>query len=200
MDYVNVEGIILAAGFSSRAGRNKLLLDVGGKPIIERCISSMYDACTRIIMIGGHRIEDIRPLVTKYPKVELIFNSDFENGMFSSVKKGLSKVTGERFFITPGDYPTVKKSTYRKMLEIDEDIVRPVFNGRNGHPVLMKSHFIDEILSDNTLESMRDFIKSKPYYDLHVDDEGILLDVDDMDDYFKVLDKKQIWSKKLVEI
>ncbi len=193
-----VEGIVLAAGFSSRAGRNKLALDFGGKPIIERCILSMYDACTRIIVVGGHRIEDIRPLVTKYPKVELIFNPDFEDGMFSSVKKGLSKVTKERFFITPGDYPMISKNTCEKMLEIDEDIVLPVFNGKRGHPVLMKSHFINEILSDNTLEAMRDFIKTKPSYRLHVEDEGVLLDVDDMDDYFKVLDKMQ--SKKLIRI
>ena len=191
MDYVNVEGIILAAGFSSRAGRNKLLLNVGGKSIIERCILSMYDVCTKIIVVGGHRIEDICPLVTGYSKVELIFNSDFGNGMFSSAKKGLSEVTGERFFITPGDYPMISKNTCRNMLEIDEDIVRPVFNGRSGHPVLMRSCLIDEILSDNTLKSMRDFIKSKPYYDLHVEDEGILLDVDDMNDYFKILDKIQ---------
>lgn len=191
MDYFNVEGIILAAGFSSRAGRNKLLLDVGGKPIIERCISSMYDVCTKVIVVGGHRIEDIRPLVTKYPKVELIFNPDFEDGMFSSVKKGLSKVTKERFFITPGDYPMVSKNTYRIMLEIDGDIVIPVFNSKGGHPLLMKSHFISEILSDNTPGTMRDFIKSKPSCRLNVEDEGILLDIDDMDDYFKLLDKKQ---------
>jgi molybdenum cofactor cytidylyltransferase len=191
MGYVNVEGIILAAGFSSRAGRNKLLLNVGGKSIIERCILSIYDVCTKIIVVGGHRIEDINPLVTGYPKVELIFNPDFESGMFSSVKKGLSRVTKERFFITLGDYPVISKNTCKKLLEIDEDIVVPVFNGRRGHPVLMKSHFINEILSDNTLEAMRDFIKSKPHYRLHVEDEGILLDVDDMNDYFKLLDRIQ---------
>lgn len=192
MDYFNTEGIILAAGFSSRAGRNKLLLDVGGKPIIERCISSMYDVCTKVIVVGGHRIEDIRPLVTKYSKVELVFNPDFECGMFSSVKKGLSRVAAERFFITPGDYPIVSKDTCREILETDEVIVVPVFNGKRGHPVLMKSHLIDEILTDNTLEAMRDFIKSKPYYRLHVEDEGVLLDVDDMDDYFKLLDRIQL--------
>ncbi|HZK37274.1 MAG TPA: nucleotidyltransferase family protein [Clostridia bacterium] len=190
MNYIDVEGIVLAAGFSSRAGRNKLLLDIGGKPIIERCILSMYDSCAKIIVVGGCRIEDIRPLVTKYPKVELIFNPDFEEGMFSSVKKGLSKVTKERFFITLGDCPMISKNTYSEMLKIDENIIVPVFNGKRGHPVLMKSHFISEILSDNTLEAMRDFIKSRPFYRLHVEDEGILLDVDDMDDYFRLLTRQ----------
>lgn len=179
----------MAAGFSSRASRNKLTLDFAGKPVIERSILSIYDFCSRVIVVGGHRIEDIRPPVAKYPKVELIFNPEFEKGMFSSVKKGLSEVTEERFFITLGDLPMISKDTCRRMLEIDEDIVAPVFNGKRGHPVLMKSHFIDKILSDNTLEALRDFVNPRPYYRLHVEDEGILLDIDDMDDYFKALDK-----------
>ena len=141
--------------------------------------------------MGGHRIEDIKPLIAKYPKAELILNSEFAKGMFSSVKKGLSRVTKERFFITLGDLPMINKNTCRKMLEIDEDIVAPVFNGKRGHPVLMKSHFINEILSDNILRALKDFVNPRPYYRLHVEDEGILLDVDDMDDYFRVLDKMQ---------
>lgn len=196
----NTEGVVLAAGFSSRAGRNKLLLDIGGRSIIESCILSMYDACSKIIVIGGHRIEDIEPLVTRYSKVELIFNPDYENGMFSSVKKGLSNVSKEQFFITPGDYPVVNKNTYKQMLELDENIVIPVFNGKNGHPLLMKSSFINEILSDNTLESLRDFIKSLPSYRLQVKDRGILLDVDSMDDYFNLLNKTQMYNKRLVRI
>lgn len=198
MDHSNVEGIILAAGFSSRVGRNKLLLNIGGKTIIEKCILSMYDTCTRIFVVGGHRIEDIRPLVAKYPKVELVFNPDFKDGMFSSVKKGLSMVTEEWFFIIPGDYPMINGKTYKEMLEVGKDIIIPVFNDKNGHPLLMKGSLINEILSDNTLESLRDFIKSKLPYKLHVEDEGILLDIDNMDDYFGLLNKKGIHSEKLV--
>lgn len=186
MDYSNVEGIILAAGFSSRVGRNKMLLDIGGRTILERCILSMYGCCNRITVVGGHRIEDIRPLVAKYSKAELVFNPNYKDGMFTSVKEGLSKVTKEWCFITPGDYPRVSGTTYKKMLKVNQDVVVPVFNGKNGHPLLMRSSLINEILSDNTLESLRDFIKSKTIYHLPVEDEGILLDVDNMEDYFRI--------------
>ena len=47
-----LEGIVLAAGLSSRVGINKLLLDIDGKTVIEQCILGMYDVCSRIIVIG----------------------------------------------------------------------------------------------------------------------------------------------------
>lgn len=180
---MKIEGIVLAGGLSSRAGTNKLLLDINGKTVIEKSILGMYDICSRIIVVGGHRIDEIKDILYKYPKVELIYNSDYLNGMFSSVKKGLINIKEERFFLIPGDYPLVDKRTYKDMLSIDKDIVIPVYNKKRGHPLLMKSYLINEIISNNVFKTLRDFLSIKEITFIGVDDFGILLDIDTMEDY-----------------
>lgn len=182
---IKTEGIILAGGLSSRAGTNKLILEIDNITIIEHCILSMYDYCSRIIVVGGHRIDDIKEHMKKYPKVDLIHNKDYLDGMFSSVKTGLKSLQGDRFFLIPGDYPSINKTTYAAMLQVDEDIVIPTFNKKKGHPILIKTHFKDEILNDSNFNSLRDFIWKKEPTTIEVDDPGILLDIDTMYDYEK---------------
>lgn len=180
---MKTESIILAAGLSSRAGRNKLILEIDGISIIERCILSMQDYCSKIIVVGGHRIEDIHRSTKKYPNIILIYNHNYLSGMLSSVKYGLNFLEGNRFFIQPGDLPMIKKSTYESLLNINEDIVIPTYRGKKGHPALIKTHLADEILNDLNINSLRDYIKQKGSTTLEVDDPGILLDVDTIEDY-----------------
>ncbi|MFY9612962.1 MAG: nucleotidyltransferase family protein [Tissierellaceae bacterium] len=183
---MKIEAIILAAGHSSRFGSNKLILEIEGLTVIERCLLSMYDYCSRIIVVGGHRIEDLYEPLREYPKVDLIYNKDYHLGMFVSVKCGLRALKGDKFFLTPGDYPMIDKSTFGYMLEVSEDIVLPSYRGKNGHPVLLKSHLINEILANESLNSLRDFIKIKGSANLEVADPGILLDIDTLEDYEKI--------------
>lgn len=180
---MKTEGIILAAGLSRRAGTNKLVLEINGVPIIERCILSMKDHCSRIIVVGGHRIEDIYPITKKHQNIYLIYNKDYLLGMLSSVKAGLRFLEGDRFFIQPGDLPIIQKATYESMLKINEDIVIPTYKKEKGHPVLIKTHLVDEILNDSNISSLRDYIKKKRSTTLEVGDPGILVDVDTIEDY-----------------
>ncbi|MBW4828102.1 MAG: nucleotidyltransferase family protein [Clostridiaceae bacterium] len=184
---MNIEGIILAGGLSTRARTNKLLLNIGGKTLIERCILGMYDVCSKIIVVGGHRVEEISDILSLYNKVELIYNNNYLDGMFSSVIKGISNISGEKFFLIPGDYPAIKKRTYEEMLKLDEDIIIPVYNGRRGHPLLMKSYLIDELLENPCYNTLRDFIDEKGFNSVSVNDPGILMDIDTIEDYQKIL-------------
>ena len=181
-----VEGIILSAGLSSRTGAYKMTLDIVGKTILERCIDAMYEVCSRLIIVGGYNVSAILPVVSGYSRVELVLNERFRDGMFSSVRKGLEHVRTGRFFLTPGDYPLISREVYESMLNIDADIVIPSYKGENGHPVLMKSSHIGELLFAPGYRSLKDFIDSKGFKRIEVQDEGILADVDTMQDYFDI--------------
>ena len=183
----NIEGIILAAGFSSRMKDFKMELRLGEKNILERCIESMENVCNRIIVVAGYHFEQIQKITSKFPNVKTVVNENYKKGMFSSVRRGVREITGERFFIIPGDQPLVKPETYKKMLEIDSDIVSPRYNGKKGHPILFKSKLINEILKMSDDEILRDFIHKIDDYKLDVDDMGIHLDVDTMEDYEEIL-------------
>lgn len=124
---MKIDGVILAAGFSKRAETFKMTLEFNGKTILENVIDNMIPFTDRIIVVGGYKIEKLIPIVKNYNKVELVFNERYEEGMFSSVKKGISKVNADRFFLTPGDYPLIDKSVYEKLLSCNEDIVIPVY-------------------------------------------------------------------------
>ncbi|MEA3476360.1 MAG: nucleotidyltransferase family protein [Candidatus Cloacimonadota bacterium] len=186
---MDIEGIVLAAGFSKRAGIFKMELMIDNKTMIEHSIQGMYDICSRIIVVGGYKIEIIKEILKKYPKVDIIFNRNYKKGMFSSVKTGIQHIKSDKFFLLPGDVPFVKEAVYKKMLSIQGDIVIPSYKGRKGHPVLIKSYLINEILAEPKNSNLKIFINKKGYTLAEVEDEAILLDIDTLEDYKKAENK-----------
>jgi Uncharacterized MobA-related protein len=180
------DAIILAAGYSSRAGTNKLLLKLGDKTILERCIENLSPFCHQIIVVGGYRIEDLESILSSYDKIKLVYNPHFSDGMYSSVKKGLEHIKGQRFLLTPGDIPLIQKLTIERILEMDTPIAIPEFEGETGHPVLIQSSLIPDILRDNH-RCLRDFVTSQNPEYINVVDRGILNDIDYMNDYYEIL-------------
>lgn len=180
---MNVDGVILAAGYSSRANAFKMELKIDEKAILQRCIESLYDECNKIIVVSGYKHEKIEKLVQNYSKVEIIYNEDFHKGMFSSVRKGIRNVTAERFLLTPGDYPLISKEVVKKLLKEKNEIVIPSFNKRGGHPILLSSNLITEILIEPEDSNLKIYLSKKQCSYLNINDEGILLDVDTIEDY-----------------
>lgn len=186
---MEIGGVVLAAGFSSRAGAFKMALDMDGKTVIEKCIEGMYDICSKIYVVGGYRVEIIERILEGYPKVQVVYNGNYEQGMFTSVREGFKHVTEDRFFYTPGDYPAVSKKVYQKMLEVTGDIVIPVYRGRNGHPVLFSGSIAREVSESTKYSNLKEYINSKGYIQIEVEESGVLLDIDTMDDYKKLVEK-----------
>lgn len=188
---MSIEGIVLAAGYSSRAGAFKLGLDIGGKTVIEHCIEGMIDICSRIVVVGGYQIDTIIEILKKYPKIEVVLNNRYKEGMFTSVQEGMRHIGGERFFFTPGDYPLITRQVCLKLLTVEGDIIIPAFGGRLGHPVLMAGHIAKELLMEPESTTLRNFIHLRGFNVLEVEDEGILNDIDTEEDYKRILGIKQ---------
>lgn len=184
---MKIDGVILAAGLSSRMGTWKMSLKVERKTVLENCVESMYDFCSGIIVVGGHKYRETSELLRPYGKVQMVLNNNYLEGMFSSVKAGLSKVHGQRFFLTPGDYPLIKSETYGELLKYKDDIVVPSFKGERGHPLFMNSNLICEVTNNSIYASMRDFIDVHGFATAAVEDRGILMDIDTIKDYRRVL-------------
>jgi molybdenum cofactor cytidylyltransferase len=184
---VIVEGVVLAAGLSSRAGGYKMEMPLGDKALIERSIEGMLVVASRILVVVGWKAERVRELLAGYPQVEIVLNEAYQEGMFSSVKAGLAQVRAERFFLLPGDHALVGATVYRQLLTVTGDIVIPTYQGRKGHPVLMRGELVPEILGQPPGSILRDYVNRKGYTLVEVDDEGILIDVDTPADYDAVV-------------
>lgn len=183
----HVDGIILAAGFSSRTGVFKMGLQFGEKKLIQRVIDEMKELCSRVIVVVGYKKERIIEFTKGYANVEVVFNPRYTKGMFTSVKEGVKHVRSQWFFLTPGDYPLITKAIYQKLLDARSEsgqcIFIPVFNGRKGHPILVKSDLVKELLGEPVDSNLRKFINRKGFTPVGVDDDAILVDIDTMEDY-----------------
>jgi len=180
---MDIEGIVLAAGFSSRMGKFKMEMLLEGKTLIERSVGSLDKVCSKIIVVAGYKIKRIKEILRDHKKVEVVFNKEFEKGMFSSVKIGISQIKTEKFFLLPGDIPFVGQDVFKKLLSQKGDIIIPVFKGRKGHPVLINSSLIDEILEEPENSNLKLFINKKGLTTVAVQDKAILIDIDTEEDY-----------------
>ena len=86
----SVAGVVLAAGLSSRMGRNKMLIDLGGQTLVRRAASTAIAAgLDPILVVVGHDSERVRAELTDL-RCTPVFNPEYARGMHSSLKAGLS--------------------------------------------------------------------------------------------------------------
>lgn len=180
--FMKRDAVILAAGYSSRVGANKMALTINNQSILSYVIQTFYPFCERIVVVGGHHYAEIKELVKNYNKVILVKNEQYDLGMFSSVQRGVAEVEND-FFLTPGDYPMILPSTCEQLLQGKGDIVVPIYKGRKGHPIFMKKALISSLLKEPITSNLKLFRDRQFLTYIEVLDEGVLLDVDTMNDY-----------------
>lgn len=180
--------VILAAGFSSRMGRDKALLELGGKTALERVVSC-YQAVdvSPIVVVSGQNHEQLQLLQID---VNLVVNPHPEAGMFSSVKCGVAalKFRSDAFFMHPVDIPLIKVSTLELMLgALSEQTevcgIVPVFAGKRGHPLLLSAQSAGAILAYNGTDGLRGLLSRCPLFEVPVKDQGVLLGMNTMQQY-----------------
>jgi molybdenum cofactor cytidylyltransferase len=179
-----VDAVILAAGYSSRAKGFKMEFIIEGKAVISYVIEAFLPICENILVVGGYESERLIPLITPYgDKVKLIINESYDKGMFSSVKTGVKHVVAEQFFITPGDYPFITTNICKFLLDVQKSFVVPSYNHKGGHPILLASSCIEELLVQSEESNLKEFLKGLPIEYVNVMDDGIMYDLDTQEDY-----------------
>ncbi len=180
-----VDGIILAGGYSSRIKKNKMMLLYDDLPIICNVIESMKNYCHKIVVVTGHYHDEIVKVVSKYEQVTVKRNSNYNLGMFSSVITGVKEINND-FFLTPGDYPLIQKETFRQLLSEDGIIRVPTFKGRKGHPIFITKELIKPLLKEPINSNLKVFRDRYDVNYIETTDEGVLIDVDTMEDYLMI--------------
>jgi CTP:molybdopterin cytidylyltransferase MocA len=181
--------IILAAGFSSRMGDFKPLMDLGGKSLLGHCASLFREAkIDTIIVVTGHRHLEVEAEARRL-NLSSFNNPDHAQGMYSSIQTAvrcLPKVDG--FFLLPVDIPVIRPSTIAALAAAFDgrNVVLPQFDGQPGHPPLLPAHLVSDILKydgQGGLQGLFDRRKTKELKPVPVWDKGILLDADIPEDF-----------------
>lgn len=192
-----VSAILLSAGRSSRMGRSKPLLPLGDKPVVRHCLETLLQGgLDEVILVVGLCGEAVVEAVIDLP-VTIVRNAEPESEMADSVRCGLRAVsdTSDAVMVALVDHPLVKPATLRTLCEhyaqTSADIVLPTYRGRCGHPTLFSRNVLEEIRLLSTLHEIvrrdRERVKTVP-----VQDRGVLIDMDTLKDYQKVL---QFWHR-----
>jgi molybdenum cofactor cytidylyltransferase len=194
-EYSDIAAIVLAGGFSRRMGRFKPLLPMGDRLSIERVVDLFQDAgIDHIRVVVGHRAGEIRRVVDPLT-VTCVENPDYTEGMFTSVLAGVRSLPGpcRAFFIHPADIPMVRSQTVRRLAAAGLDstavVLYPTFDGRRGHPTLIRSRLIPHILRWSGTGGLRSLLQEYEAESLEVPvaDEAVLLDLDTPRDYACIL-------------
>ena len=178
-------GIVLAGGSSTRAKVNKLLLEVDRKPLICHTINTISPYVDKVIVVTGKYHDELSKVITS---AEIVFNSNHELGMFSSVLTGIKAALGNDVLLIPGDITNVSGKSIEALLRGTKGIRIPSYNGERGHPVYLSKEIV-ELLSKEPVDSkLCDFIAkhNNETEIIEVDDSFINFDVDTIEDYMRL--------------
>lgn len=142
-----ISGIILAAGRSSRLGRPKQLLPLGGAPllthVVRRAAASRLD---EVLLVLGQDADAIAAAVGQ-GRHRVVRNPDYASGQSTSLRAGLRAVdpSAEAAIVLLGDQPDVGPAIIDAVIEAYRagggPIVLPTYGGIGGNPVLFDRSF-----------------------------------------------------------
>lgn len=184
-----IHTVILAAGASRRLGFNKLLVRVGGEPLVRKTAKLFMDACPgRVIVVTGFEGDLVAAALQGLP-VDIVANPRHAGGMSTSVKAVLPHlVDADAVLFHLGDKAFVTRETVRRVIEAGLSqtgtIVVPRWGTEGGHPVLIRvGPYLAEMAAIDGDRGLRDIIERHHDDVLFVEgDEGVILDVDTMED------------------
>lgn len=184
-----IAAIILAAGRSSRMGReNKLLANVAGKPMVRRVAEAALASQARpIIVVVGHQAEKVRAALDGLA-VTVVENPDYAEGLSTSLRRGLDalpeRVDGA--VIALGDMPRVSAQEINRLIAAfnpieGRAICVPTVNGQRGNPVLWARSFFPEMRQIAGDVGARQLIASyaEAVCEVPMSGDGVLVDIDE---------------------
>jgi molybdenum cofactor cytidylyltransferase len=188
-----VAAIILAAGKSTRMGEAKQLLRLGESTVLGRTIENVRRSrVDEIVLVLGSAAEAIRRRLPSsfLESLKLVVNPAYEHGMASSLQAGISALDPEMdaALIVLADQPFVRPETLNQLAGHDRakaQIVIPTYHGVRGNPVLLDRSIFPEVMALKGDVGCRAIFGSDPErtVNVEVEDEGILLDIDNHEDY-----------------
>jgi len=143
--------LVLAAGQGRRMGRDKALLKLGGRTLVEEHVDALRRAGCDDIAIA--RRQDAAPLPSGLGAVTVVIQPERDAPMFDSLVLGLFALSAAPVLVIPVDNDLVGDDTLEMLVAEANDAsathaVVPRFGDRNGHPVVLFQPGIDAVVLD----------------------------------------------------
>lgn len=133
-------------------GELKALLPWQGRTLIAHQLEALAAAgVDRIVVVLGHRYEELLPQVEGKPKTVWTLNSDYLQGKTTSIKAGLRVLEDhlpETLLLLNVDQPR-SSGTVGELIRDHRSglasITIPTYGGKGGHPVVFDGALLDEL-------------------------------------------------------
>lgn len=189
--------LILGAGRSSRMGTAKQLLPIGETTLLgvtlESALASEADA---VFCVLGSQINDISLSIEQYG-IEIIENSNYMNGLSSSIAEGILHLQEKDFdavLIMLGDQPFIQASYLNEMIDTyrnhPKKIIASNYSDKVGVPVILSSTFFPELLKLRGDVGAGPFLNAHKEHIIQLRNNG-LMDVDTQEDYQDLLKSRK---------
>lgn len=192
---MNVAGILLAAGMGRRfdpsGARNKLLETVHGElPVAvasARAMLASLDSVVAVVPSGAGPVA----AALRAAGCEIVVCEDAALGMAASLVAGVRHCrSASGWIIALADMPHVSPATIaalHRALGAGAGIAVPVHGGRRGNPVGFAGQYLPELLALQGDQGARAIVRANVVTELHLDDPGVLLDIDTPSDLHKTV-------------
>lgn len=190
----DIIAIVLAAGRSRRFGADKRLTSLaGGNTLLNQTLSTVLSHFLQTYVVLKAEDNPQALLSPAYlQQVGILRASHADCGLGSSLADAfqmLHKSRGLAAAIFLGDMPWLSPATCQKLnaFVTAENIVRPRYKGKVGHPVIFGRHFWPELQRAEGEGGAREVFKRRIEHCIwvDVDDPGVILDIDYPDDVQK---------------
>ena len=155
----HVAGVVLAAGSSTRMGRNKLLLELGGETVVRRAVRNTIEAgLDPAVVVLGHEAERVQAELLGL-SCRTVVNPHHAAGVCTSLQLGIREVEADAhaLVVVLADMPFVTASMIRALVERRQETGAPLVISQYGDasggdpvdapPILYDRSLFAELLS-----------------------------------------------------
>lgn len=192
----NISALILCGGESSRMGKFKGSIPFDVDKSFAQKIAAEYDfpVINKLVFVVNKKFQFQleSELIDVRKAYKIVINNYPERGRINSILLGLGKMKDSTpIFIQNVDNPFVTSELLLDMIKLyeDETYVKPVYNGKGGHPILLGSGMIKEgfqMLSES--EKLSDWLHQYEPIIFKTNNPGILININTPDDYHSHFD------------
>jgi CTP:molybdopterin cytidylyltransferase MocA len=188
-----VDVVILISGSSKRMMQEKALLPFfKTKNFVCQLVETYlkFQNAHVFVVVNPNNELRIKESCEKYKnKIQFVVNSEAEKGRHWSILTALKRIElGRGVFIQNIDNPFTSEELISEMLRNYQpnSFLVPQFEGKNGHPLLLGAHLVDEMkMNAEKITDLKGYLNNREKRSLKTKDKTILANINNPEEYKK---------------